>query len=162
MREDRDRFVRALAESLDSALEEMFFVYDLAPCKPDVAPHGALGFVGAPIMARVDFKGAPSGAMTLRTGADSARALAANFLGEEESSLDAHQVEAVFAELANMVCGGVLTRTEPDCTFRLSSPSVDAAPSAVQTDIMGVPGAGYAVMLDSGPMLAELSIEEAR
>ncbi len=155
MPEGSERLARELAESLGSALEKMFFVCDLAPCEPEAA------FRGAPIAARVDFTGAPSGWLELRAGSESARALAANFLAEDEGFLDRRQVEAVFGELANMVCGGVLTRTEPRCIFRLSAPRVGAAHPRSNTDDWGAQGAGYAVMLESGPLSAELSIEAA-
>ena len=79
---------------------------------------------GPGLMARVDFVGAPSGWLTLRAGLASARSLAADFLGEDEESVGDQQTTDVFAELANIVCGSVLTRTENFSTFHLSSPRV--------------------------------------
>lgn len=146
MPEGCDGFARALAESLGFALEEMFFVSEFPPCDAGAELRGAR------ITARVDFVGARSGSPALRTGSDSPRALAANFLAEGESSLEAQQVEAVLAELANMVCCGVLTRTAPHCILRLSSPQVSAAPPRSPVDAFGG---------RCGSLWRELSIEEA-
>lgn len=151
----KNRFAWALRESLTTALEDMFFVEEIAPCEGQVETSAS-----EEIAARVEFTGSPSGALILRTDAATAQSLALNFLGEEEDALDYRQCSAVFAELANMVCGGVLTRTEPDCIFRLSTPAV-AAENPVSAPRDSACGLDYAVKLDTGTVTATLWIEEA-
>lgn len=153
------RFAKALRESVNAALEEMFFATDLAPC--DVALHAP----GAEITAGIAFSGLPSGRLLLRISMAGARTMAADFLGEDASSIGASEAASVFAELANIVCGGVLTRTEPDCVFRLSSPRVSPAeetngePTATSGNTIL---ARYAVLLDEGPLFAQLEGDSVR
>jgi CheY-specific phosphatase CheX len=141
-------FEAALRESVAEALEEMFFVSDLEECDPNV--HAT----GPELTVRVDFAGSPSGTLTLRAGLASARLLAADFLGEDEDSIEDREATEVFSELANIVCGAVLTRTESACTFDLSPPRVVSREECADAD-----GDAYAVALTDGPLTVFLKTE---
>lgn len=111
-------FESTLRESTVEVLEKMFFIGGLgAP-----APEG--GHPTPEVAARLTFEGSPSGWLALRIGKMAARSIAADFLGEEEETLTDREAEEMACELANMLCGSVLSRTGSDATFRLSSPLV--------------------------------------
>lgn len=121
-------FAPALREALQEALERMFFVRDLGEAAPG-------GEAGPEVAVRVDFEGSPSGYLTLRAGLAPARSLAADFLGENEEAMSDAQTREVLAELANIVCGAVLTRTESATIFRLSSPRAIPASDCAKLDL---------------------------
>lgn len=111
----------ALLPALDTAvkevLERMFFVEteDAADSRPAA---------GADTVAvRLAFEGEPSGWLRLQVAPPLARSLAADFLGMHEGEVSASQVESVVCELANMICGSLLSRVESKTTFRLCPPS---------------------------------------
>jgi len=106
----------ALAQSLDDVLEKMFFVRSLGELPQPAA--------GPAVTAHLAFEGDPSGSLTLRVTAAAARSVAADFLGEEECELSEQQVGEVVCELANMICGSVLSRVECSTRFRLSAPQL--------------------------------------
>ena len=106
----------ALAESLDEVLEKMFFAGTLGEI--DSAASGPA------VTAHLKFEGDPPGSLTLRVTLDAARSVAADFLGEEEAGVSSDRIGEVVCELANMICGSVLSRVEPNVTFRLSAPRV--------------------------------------
>lgn len=122
---------RALAESLDDVLEKMFFVRSLGE------PQDAAGEPA--VTAHLTFDGDPPGWLTLRVTAAAARSVAADFLGEEESELSERQIGEVVCELANMICGSVLSRVERNATFRLSTPRL-IAPGEEGGPAAGGPG----------------------
>jgi hypothetical protein len=70
----------------------------------------------------LSFKGDVCGRFGLHLGAATGRGLAANFLGEEESDLSASDVGEVAGELANMLCGAVVSKVEGRSKFVLSHP----------------------------------------
>ncbi len=70
------------------------------------------------------FCGEMSGWFGLRVNGPGALSMAANFLGEEESDLSAVEVEEVIGELANMLCGSVVSRLKSEGKFSLSHPQV--------------------------------------
>jgi CheY-specific phosphatase CheX len=77
--------------------------------------------------ALVSFEGEPSGSFGLKLSAPAARAIAANFLGvEDERELTEPQVGEVTCELANMICGAMLSRVESDSAFQISHPQLAA------------------------------------
>jgi CheY-specific phosphatase CheX len=154
-------FDAALREAVAEALEQMFFVTDLEECG-----HGAHP-TEPELLARVDFTGAPSGQLALRASLSSARSLAADFLGENEDAIRDSQVTDVFAELANIVCGAVLTRTESACMFCLSSPRVFSPAKGsgyLEYPLAEALGqqAEYAVDLPNGPLAVLLRTEVAQ
>jgi CheY-specific phosphatase CheX len=156
----KSEFEAALRASVAEALEQMFFVTDLEECDPGAGPQ-------APgLLARVDFTGAPSGQLMLRASLSSARSLAADFLGKEDDAIGNSQAADVLAELANIVCGAVLTRAEGVCTFCLSSPrvlSLEENSSHVEFPVAGAAGqqCEYVVDLPNGPIAIVLKTEAA-
>lgn len=106
-----------LAAAASEVLETMFFTSIYGPALPGEAAGGPR------VAARLDFVGTPSGALTLSIAQPAAGALAANFLGAEENEpLQDTQLASVVCELANMICGSLLSRVKTEEHFRLSSP----------------------------------------
>jgi CheY-specific phosphatase CheX len=106
----------ALAESAQEVLEKMFFL-DLSPAGPELAASQT-------ISAEVIFDGDPPGSFRLAMDRNSARSAAADFLGLDPSELNTVQQNEVLCELANMICGSVLSRIESNATFRLGKPEI--------------------------------------
>src|SRR5579871_766723 len=94
---------KALSESTVDVLEKMFFTVPVeaedAGCDPEPA-----------LSARLRFRGSPSGALVMHISALSARSLASNFFGVDPDEISAAQIEEVVGELANMLCGCLLSR----------------------------------------------------
>jgi CheY-specific phosphatase CheX len=111
----------ALKHSVNDVLEKMFFVQTLGelPCsKPP-------GFDPAQeIAARLTFEGEPAGILLIRLTSGAARQIAADFLGADEEEVSDLRVSEVVCELANMICGSVLSRVESTTVFRLSTPQI--------------------------------------
>jgi CheY-specific phosphatase CheX len=113
----------ALRDAVTEVLQKMFFIRILDDPDPSTLSHGGRRAPpGNEIGAWVDFHGDPSGALLLRLDRSVARTVAADFLGEEEREVGERQVEEVTAELANMVCGAVLSHIESSASFRLDTP----------------------------------------
>jgi len=70
------------------------------------------------------FVGEPSGIFQVRTTASAARALAAGFLGEMDGNVTSERAGEVVCELANMLCGSVLSRMDETGVFELSHPEL--------------------------------------
>ena len=109
-----------LAQCTEMVLEQMFFVRAL---------NGSLPGGGSELVSEVAFEGKPSGRLSLRVTTAAARSIAADFLGEDERVLSEQQVGEVICELANIICGSVLSRVESETTFRLHSPGLVSAAS---------------------------------
>lgn len=107
---------RLLATAVEEVLETMFFSESMGPCEPEPAGSG--------FEARVIFRGAMSGSVSVRISKATACNLAASFLGESEDSLDDAQVAQVVCELANMLCGSIVTRMESHGVFDLAAPEL--------------------------------------
>jgi hypothetical protein len=106
-----------LAVAASEVLETMFFTDVCGPAQED-APAGE-----SRVAARLSFAGTPSGTLTLSVSEPCVRTLAANFLGlENDDPLPAAQLGGVVSELANMICGSLLSRVGTETHFRLSSP----------------------------------------
>lgn len=108
---DWNAFLFAAAQEV---LETMFFtsVYG-------ISQGSATGNV---LFSTLRFEGDPSGTVTIGISEGTVRPMAANFLGLEADEITSNQLEQVCSELANMVCGNVLSRTAADRTFRLTHP----------------------------------------
>src|ERR1039458_2358066 len=114
-------FRQALRDSVDEVLEKMFFAETLGEAS---GPDG--DSLADTITVELTFQGEPSGSMCLRLTADSAREIAADFLGLEGEEISSDQISEVVRELANMICGSVLSRVESAATFHLSVPRIVA------------------------------------
>ncbi len=110
-----------LPEAAGEVLETMFFTSAVPADKPKAAaPRG--------FAVRVRFEGAPSGTFGLAVDELPARRIASNFLGaEDEEALAGEQITDVLCELANMICGSVLSRLEANATFDIDAPEPLAA-----------------------------------
>ncbi len=107
-----------LQQSVEDVLEKMFFIRSLGD-----AEEGP-GLPEGEVTAHLSFDGEPSGSLTLRVTREAARSISADFLGAEEEDLNEQQVGEVVCELANMICGSVLSRVESAVTFRLAQPEL--------------------------------------
>ena len=114
-----DLIREALQESVNEVLERMFFVETLGeaadPAEDPQANEIAVG---------LSFQGEPSGSFLLRLTGAAARQIAADFLGIDEAEVSDTQTSDVVRELANMICGSVLSRVESAATFRLAAPRI--------------------------------------
>ncbi|MGE5487665.1 MAG: chemotaxis protein CheX [bacterium] len=141
----------ALAEAAGEVLETMFFTA-VSPAEQD-APAAA----SRELTAGVRFKGAPSGMLTLAIAEAPARRIACNFLGaEDESALTDSQVSEVIGELANMICGSVLSRIESDTTFDLDKP----APLTGTETIPALASARCALDVEGSPLTLAMYFDE--
>lgn len=114
-----------LGPAVSSVLETMFFSEALESCDPEPA--------ASVLEARVAFSGERSGSVSVCISEPAARVLAGSFLGESEDSLQDAQVAQIVCELANMLCGSIVTRIESHGTFDLAAPELlsDPAQSAI-------------------------------
>jgi CheY-specific phosphatase CheX len=112
---------RVLHESLVDVLEKMFFISIL-----DESPDSTT-LPEEDMAVRLSFEGKPSGSLTVQLNRFVARSIAADFVGAEPVELSDSQVGEVMCELANMICGSVLSRVESAVTFRLGAPEIVAA-----------------------------------
>jgi len=103
-----------LATAVHDVLETMFFCEASDRCEPDTG--------AAQLEARVAFSGAKSGSIHIEISEPSARDLAASFLGESEVSHS--QVAQVVCELANMLCGSIVSKIEAQGCFDLGAPEL--------------------------------------
>jgi CheY-specific phosphatase CheX len=109
----RDRLV----ESAQTVLETMFFA------TPDTVSMDPQRPAGELIAVSLTFQGSPSGRFQLIVSDLAARTLAANFIGcDDAMSLLPGQVTGVMGELANMMCGAVVSEAESDVSFDLDAP----------------------------------------
>jgi CheY-specific phosphatase CheX len=108
------------------------------------------------LTARLSFHGTPSGVFCLTVAARSARTIAANFLGAgDDAAVPADQVEDVTRELANMICGAMLSRIESGATFDISPPELTGADAQC--------GRAYrrSLALEDGTLDLSVSFEQA-
>src|SRR5271156_7237914 len=94
----------SLLTSATDVLESMYFT--------GVMGLSEVPVTGAGWTAQMEFKGELSGSFTLGMSAETARLLAANFFGEEESEVTETAVADMVGEMANMICGSVLSGLE--------------------------------------------------
>ncbi|MBS1872930.1 MAG: chemotaxis protein CheX [Acidobacteria bacterium] len=75
---------------------------------------------------RVCFRGSPSGCFGLKTDRSTLSTLGAAFLGKlSEDEMTPAEVAQTACELANIVCGSVLSEAESDSGFDLDEPAID-------------------------------------
>lgn len=108
-----------LVAATGEVLETMFFTGVYGPAPASASPAVPR------LAARLSFESTPSGALTLSVSEPAVRALAANFLAsEEDDPLPVSQLGSVICELANMICGSLLSRVKAEEHFRLCSPEL--------------------------------------
>ena len=107
------------------------------------------------IGAQVSFHGNPSGCLAIQLSSAAARTIASNFLGaDDEQDLTEEQIGEVACELANMICGAVLSQIESDSTFEIRHPEL-SAPGPESPDATTV----RCFDLDSGPLALSLHFD---
>jgi len=121
-----------LAGCTADVLERMFSVRALGKPSNDAA------LLDSALVAAVAFHGDPSGRLILQVSRSAARSIAADFLGEEEPVLSEQQVEEVICELANIICGSVLSSIEDDSAFRLQTPQLQHGGAPVEDTVDAV------------------------
>jgi CheY-specific phosphatase CheX len=107
----------ALIDSTSEVLETMYFT-------EVTGRSGSTDVSGECFTARIDYSGHAAGAFGICIPLGTARDLAANFLGTDESTVSIEQAREVTGELGNMICGAVLNRLVPNGRFELSHPEV--------------------------------------
>jgi CheY-specific phosphatase CheX len=106
-----------LLQSMQTALETMFFAAPDSMSMDPLRPSGDL------IAASLTFVGKPNGRFWLVVSNRLARTLAANFIGcEDDAQLPQASVTDVIGELANIMCGAVLSGMESHVNFDLGAP----------------------------------------
>ncbi|MEP7366242.1 MAG: chemotaxis protein CheX [Acidobacteriota bacterium] len=96
--------------------------------------------------AEMDFQGAAEGRLELAVSEDLAPVLASGFFGKDESELTPAEIAAVICELANMLCGSVLSRLESGSLFQLGAPQMMATDLEGESQI----SAGHKRVFDLG------------
>jgi len=112
-------FTPLVAECCAEVLDAMYFTTVLettheSGCE-SIRPNNGYSFC-------LRFQGDIHGTFGLDIGASMARTLASNFLGEDEESITQADLEEVVGELANMLCGSIVSRVEGTSKFVLSHP----------------------------------------
>ena len=125
----------ALAAAVEEVLETMCFATVLASSEGAAPPEGS----GMPaITAQLHFEGNPSGGFHVSVPMKLAHVVSASFLGREEAEVSDSQAEDVVGELANMICGSVLSRLESKATFQITHPESALTERGVSTEGTGV------------------------
>ena len=147
---------RLLSESAQNALETMFFTTPEAVSTELQRPSGEL------IAASLSFQGAPPGRFGILVSAPAARRMAANFLGsDEEARLPPAQVSGIVGELANMICGAMLSELESDANFDISEPATAyAGASEPGPDFLSGSPVAVRFELPGGAMVLSFAFEE--
>jgi CheY-specific phosphatase CheX len=118
-----------LPEAAAEVLETMFFT-SLAEEGDSAAP-----FAGPTLCAHLYFRGARSGSLGVWVPRETAREIAADFLGLEGTELTEARVGDVICEFANMVCGLLLGRLESNGLFELTRPELDSVESRPRNEL---------------------------
>lgn len=112
-----DAWLPACTEAMEEMLETMFFetLVDRPSLEQDV-PSNA-------IWVSVDFQGAVSGRVSVAVSPPVAGHLLVNFLGrEEDEPASAAEQVMVTSELANVLCGCMLSRVDPENRLEIAAP----------------------------------------
>jgi CheY-specific phosphatase CheX len=148
-------FAGLVPECCSEVLDAMYFTTVL---DTGLEEAGAGDSAGADqlIAFNLHFAGDVFGQFGILMEPSTARKLAANFLGEDESSISSVEAGEVAGELANMLCGSVMSRVEGEHKFVLSHPEAAALPPAPGT------GRDFVCRLatDSGDITVWIVLEE--
>ncbi len=143
-----------LQQSVEVVLEKMFFIRSLSTRAPESEPPEQQ------LAACVAFEGQPSGLLALRVTEAAARFISADFLGLDVDELSKQQVQEVVGELANMICGSVLSRVESAVTFRLARPLIQPGDAMFpDAPIDAEPCASHGVEIEGGTLTVTISTE---
>jgi chemotaxis protein CheY-P-specific phosphatase CheC len=107
-----------LFDAAAEVLETMFFTTVVGDAAAEVSNAQC-------VSVRLSFHGNPSGRFGVRVPLETGRKMAESFLGTEDESPSEAQIGEVVCELANMLCGSLLSRLGKGTRFELSSPEID-------------------------------------
>ncbi|RXH58629.1 chemotaxis protein CheX [Granulicella sibirica] len=83
------------------------------------------------------FKGVVSGRFGMHLGMGTARTLTANFLAKEVQQLAAGDVDEIVCELANMLCGSVVSQVDGEHGYVLTPPEpIGTLPDFDEEDVL--------------------------
>ena len=136
----KQSFSDHLLPAVERILETMFFtgVVSAAERMPDECPDV--------ITRGVSFDGPPDGQLRVAVQRQTAAALASSFLGLDPEKVTLANCEQVCAELANMICGSVLSRCAPVGDFHLHASSESAAQTPFDYSVaLELPEGGLAI-----------------
>ena len=133
-----------IAPAVASVLESMFFSEAEESCEPSRGMDD--------LRARVSFSGEVCGVLGIRISERSARSLAASFLGEAEELLSDAQIAQVICELANILCGWIVSKEDWRGVWELGSPELLSADEAE------LEGVEESFSLDGGGLTVSLSL----
>jgi CheY-specific phosphatase CheX len=142
---------QALRDAVLEVLEKMFFL----EAADEPVSDRALGTRAVTL--ELAFEGDPPGVFRMSLEKPAAAMIAADFLGEDSTSLTGNQVDDVARELANMICGAVLSRIESSATFRLGTPELLAGGENCRSTLQGT---ACTVETGSGVLTAGIAMEE--
>jgi CheY-specific phosphatase CheX len=135
-------FNQLLTEAVDRVLETMFFTAPLGAAEPET---------GATVIeARLAFHGRLSGSLSVCLSEPSVRLLAAGFLGEDEETLTDAQSGQVICELANMLCGSLVSKLESEKSFDLAPPELGPFESETAAGSDAPPAARQSYQVEGG------------
>ncbi len=98
-------------------LETMFFAEAVpGPCCHD--------WMGCAVLARVCFEGSHWGEMRLSTSLEASESIACAFLGADPAEATDTARAEVMLELANILCGAILSRLWPESKLALGAPEL--------------------------------------
>ena len=147
-----------LADAVAEVLESMCFLSIL-----EKASQCEAGAQQQWVRGTLRFDGVWRGSFGVGAPPETARIIAANFLGEEEASLTAVQTAEVIRELANMACGALLGRIDAKHVFTLSSPQDGTACDPPEASALGDQDRLCCLYnLDEGSLQAWCEIERAK
>lgn len=133
-----------IAPAVASVLESMFFSEAEGSCEPSRGIED--------VRARVSFSGKVCGVLEIRISKASACSLAASFLGEAEEALSGDQIGQVICELANMLCGWIVSKEDWRGVWELGSPELLSA------DEEDPDGVAESFALENGSLTVLLSL----
>jgi CheY-specific phosphatase CheX len=146
-------FAILIPECCAEVLDAMYFTTVLSSTLLEKVPQ-AMPDTDADMAFGLSFTGDISGNFGIQMQPATARALAANFLGEDDPNTSSTAVSEVVGELANMLCGSVMSRVEGERKFALSHPEVVIlAPSDVDDILVSM------LETDSGAITVWVSVE---
>lgn len=142
-----------VGDAIRDVMETMFFAGVLGEAPQDAEECGDW------VAAVVEFRGMPSGALALRISSAAAAAAASNFLGAAEADAPPDRVREVVCELANMVCGSILSRFESDVAFDLRPPRVIEPGGQPDPGVPRAAAVSCVYELEEGFLSASLALE---
>jgi len=144
-------FDQLLSGTVDSVLETMFFSAAWGPGEPETG--------GAVLASRLAFHGRPCGTFAVCLSEPAARLLAAAFLGEDVEALTDSQIGQVVCELANMLCGSLVSKLESEESFDLAPPELVPFGSETTTGFGAPPAARQSFEIEGGVLTVTLHLE---